>query len=441
MASGNDTLSQRGAVYATPPNPMGNYRELPYDTYDPETNPTGFINIGTSDNHAMSSEVSAHLDTNPLKLRPSEFMYGEGPAGSLRLRKAMAQYMNKYFKPYKAVNQDDLYFANGCGSVCEALGYTIFDEHDALLISQPSYVGFPHDFGAKSKVNLYHVPFHGTDQFSPSCIGKFEAALNSATTSSIKVRAVMLCNPHNPSGRCYPIDTIIALMRFCNKHRLHLISDEIYATSVYSPGPRFEPHTPFTSVLSIDYAQHIDPNLLHVMYGLSKDFAASGIRIGCLLVRNRALMDALLAVSQSHWPGIADQMIGVAMLEDGEWLERFRKLNAQTLAERSALLRKSLDEKGIPYDGRANAGFFLWVDMRKWLPKTDEKGQSVQGWESERVLVRLLKAKKVILTAGEDQAAEEPGFFRVVFSHREQVLEQGLQRVFKVLDEISSEQV
>ncbi|GME27758.1 1-aminocyclopropane-1-carboxylate synthase [Neofusicoccum parvum] len=137
MASGNDTLSRRGAVYATPPNPMGNYKELPQDTYDPETNPTGFINIGTSD--------------NVPKLRPYDFMYGEGPFGCLRLRKAMAQHMNRYFNSYKSVDADELYFANGCGSICEALGYTIFDEGDALLISRPSYVGFPHDFGAKSK--------------------------------------------------------------------------------------------------------------------------------------------------------------------------------------------------------------------------------------------------------------------------------------------------
>ncbi|KAL1652106.1 hypothetical protein SLS58_000231 [Diplodia intermedia] len=352
----------------------------------------------------------------------------------------MAQYMNRYFKPHKPVDPDDLYFANGCGSVCEALGYTIFDEHDAMLIPQPSYVGFPHDFGAKSKVDLCHIPFHGTDQFLPSCIDNYEAALASATASGIKIRAVMLCNPHNPLGRCYPIDTIVAIMRFCNKHRLHLISDEIYATSIYDPGPSCsEPPTPFNSVLSIDYGQYIDPNLLHVMYGLSKDFAASGIRIGCLLVRNRALMDALLAISQSHWPGIADQNVGVSILEDWDWLERFRKLNAETLAGRSLLLRKAFDEKGIPYDRRANAGFFLWVDMRKWLPKVDEKGQTVKGWESERVLVRLLKAKKVILTAGEDQAAEEPGFFRFVFSQREHVLREGLQRVFGVLNKVSSE--
>ncbi|EKG13304.1 1-aminocyclopropane-1-carboxylate synthase [Macrophomina phaseolina MS6] len=385
----------------------------------------------------MAPDIAAYLESNPPTMKSKDLMYGEGPFGCSRLRSAMAGYVNRYFNPHKAVNPDDIYFANGCGSVCEALGYTIFDDGDALLISQPNYVGFPHDFGAKSRVSLYHVPFHGTDSLDPLCTVKYEAALNSATAAGIKIRAVLLVNPHNPLGLCYPQETLIAIMRFCNKHCLHLISDEIYALSIYNPSPApYEPPTPFTSVLSIDYARHIDPNLLHVMYGLSKDFAASGIRIGCLIVRNPALMDALMAVSQSHWPGIADQMVGVKILENVEWVEHFRLLNSERLAERSAYARKAFEGKGIPYDGRANAGFFLWVDLRKWLPKVDESGEKVEGWESERVLVRRWKAKKVILTAGEDQSAEEPGFFRVVFSQQEKVLQEGLRRVFEVLDDI-----
>lgn len=56
-------------------------------------------------------------------------------------------------------------------------------------------------------------------------------------------------------------------MRFCDQHKIHLISDEIYALSVYNPDAN---HTAFCSVLSINPSGIIDPNLVHVLYGMSK---------------------------------------------------------------------------------------------------------------------------------------------------------------------------
>jgi hypothetical protein len=67
-------------------------------------------------------------------------------------------------------------------------------------------------------------------------------------------------------GRCYPRETLEGLMRFCNRHKIHLISDEIYALSVYNSD---ETHISFTSVLSINPSGIIDPNLVHVLYGMS----------------------------------------------------------------------------------------------------------------------------------------------------------------------------
>jgi aspartate/methionine/tyrosine aminotransferase len=68
------------------------------------------------------------------------------------------------------------------------------------------------------------------------------------------------------TGRCYSRDALEAIMRFCNKHDIHLISDEIYSFSVYytddsNPG--------FTSALSIDF-KGIKRSLVHVLYGFSK---------------------------------------------------------------------------------------------------------------------------------------------------------------------------
>lgn len=69
-------------------------------------------------------------------------------------------------------------------------------------------------------------------------------------------------------GQCYPRETLVGLLHLCASKGIHLISDEIYALSVYSRYDR-EPEK-FTSIRAIDPAGIIDPNQVHVLYGLSK---------------------------------------------------------------------------------------------------------------------------------------------------------------------------
>jgi 1-aminocyclopropane-1-carboxylate synthase len=79
-------------------------------------------------------------------------------------------------------------------------------------------------------------------------------------------------------------------MRFCQSKQLHLISDEIYALGTYQRTDRQS--QPFVSVLSIDYQQYIDLNLVHVLYGLSKDYGLGGLRLGCVISRNMEFSQA-----------------------------------------------------------------------------------------------------------------------------------------------------
>jgi len=71
-------------------------------------------------------------------------------------------------------------------------------------------------------------------------------------------------------GRCYPPLALRELMVFCQKNSIHLISDEVYALSVYGTGYDAEKSINFSSVLSIDCKGLIDPERLHVFYGMSK---------------------------------------------------------------------------------------------------------------------------------------------------------------------------
>lgn len=85
-------------------------------------------------------------------------------------------------------------------------------------------------------------------------------------------------------------------MKLCDKYKLHLISDEIYAMSVYEI-PSSCSAIPFASSLSFDSSAYIDPDYLHILYGRSKDLAAAGLRVGCLYTRDRELRRAVSDMS------------------------------------------------------------------------------------------------------------------------------------------------
>lgn len=88
------------------------------------------------------------------------------------------------------------------------------------------------------------------------------------------------------------VDAMKEIASFCGKHSIHLISDEIYANSVFD-NPVAPDAPPFTSILAIDLGDRIDPKLVHVTYGASKDFCANGLRLGMLYTKNEGLLGAV----------------------------------------------------------------------------------------------------------------------------------------------------
>lgn len=256
----------------------------------------------------------------------------------------------------------------------------------------------------------------------------------------------MLCHPHNPLGQCYPRETLIAIMQLCNKYKIHLIADEIYAMSIYNiPDANA---VQFESILSLDTDRYIDHKYLHHLYGMSKDTAASGLRLGVIHTLNPELLRALAALSAFHWSGSPSERVAILMLEDEKWMTEFLNRSRERLASRNKLVRQILDEEGIQYRKGANAGFFIWVDFRPFLPDLHSIG-SVEGrmeakakaqakerdkpvgenkWKSEDKLLNRFMANKVYVTNGKEMAAEEPGWFRVIYSQDERVIREGLRR-------------
>ncbi|KAI7175831.1 hypothetical protein D0869_05097 [Hortaea werneckii] len=439
-----NTLAPRGAELADGPSLRELFGGILGDKYDKDTNPNGMINIGTAENYIMIPEVSQFTQTHPVTLNNNQLSYGEGPWGTPRLRRAMAHHMNKRFHPVIPIQPDDLLFANGVSTICELLGFSLASPGEAILMSSPIYQAFAVDFGTKAKVSTVHVSFPpGTDQFSPAAVAQYEKTLLASAQAGgggPKIRAILLCHPHNPLGRPYPRETLIEFMKLCEKYQIHLLSDEIYAMSVYSTDPVPSTVPAFESVLAFDSTPYISPHLLHVLYGLSKDFAAGGLRIGCLYTRNRALWRAISAMSQFSWIPVASELLACNLLEDDAWLEDFFARSRERLGTGRKLAGQLLEETGIPFYRGANAGFFLWIDLRGWLPPPHASGNeegggkgTEEGKKREKVLVDRMLEKKVFLTPGMDMFAEEPGFFRLVFSLEEDVVREGLRRVFEAI--------
>jgi len=108
---------------------------------------------------------------------------------------------------------------------------------------------------------------------SAEVISRLEAAYDSAANKK-KIKALLVCNPNNPTDECYSEEVLLTLMSFCNKRDLHYISDEVYALCGLN-----SPSRPFISALSLLDRPEVKRSHIHVIWSLSKDFGSPGMRM------------------------------------------------------------------------------------------------------------------------------------------------------------------
>ncbi len=275
----------------------------------------------------------------------------------------------------------------------------------------------------------------GVDPFSIDTIDKYEQALlDYQQNTGKKVRGLMLCNPHNPLGRCYPRNVIIRLMQLCQKYQMHLISDESYALSVWENTVDQHPlPVPFESVLSIELNGIIDPRLVHVLWGMSKDFGANGVRLGVMI--SQANRDFHLALKgpciYSHASGITDHLMSL-LFENTQFTDSYIQQNQKKLSETYAYTVDFMRQHGIEYAPGCNAAFFVWLNLgkkyRELYPEISENEDV-----GEKVMQQLLQ-QRVCLTSGAALGSEQDGWFRIVFSHPRFYLREALQRIIAALE-------
>jgi len=394
--------------------------------WDPVSNPTGYVSLGVAENLLMHESLLAHMHSN-MSISSQALTYGDG---GKRLKAAMARFLTKRLLPVEPIQPAHITITNGCSSAIEHMAWAFANPGEGFLLGQPYYGTFKDDITLRTGAKLVPVAFKGTDPLSVEAVKRYEAVLLESQAHGVKIAGLILCHPHNPLGRCYPREVIIDLMKLCQKYDIHLISDEIYAMSVWSDAP---PAVPFESALSIPLDGIMDPSRLHVLWGMSKDFGANGIRMGAIISQhNEPLHGALVSVSLYSSVSSLSEVATANILEDDEFVESYIATNRKKLAHNYGIAQAWAEENKIEYAKGVNAAFFLWVNLGAYY-RAKHPDREVGNVDKE--LMDILLRNMVFLASGKVFGSEEPGWFRIVFSVNEDYLKEGLRRVIAALDE------
>lgn len=167
--------------------------------------------------------------------------------------------------------------APGAAASLDALLYNICEAGDGVLVPGPFWNGFDWLFNVRSGVQPVTVNVNSLDRTFTTDLIPAMAQTMGTTTRPIK--ALVLTNPHNPFGQCYPKSVIEECIKFCQSRNIHFVSDEVYGMSGFSADGFADP-VPFVSALSVDTRLlDCDPSRVHVVWSTSKDFGCSGFRM------------------------------------------------------------------------------------------------------------------------------------------------------------------
>ncbi|XP_056909084.1 1-aminocyclopropane-1-carboxylate synthase-like protein 1 [Takifugu flavidus] len=394
------------------------------DKFHETDKPDGIINLGTSENKLCHDLLHERL-TRPdmLQLDPPLLQYPDW-SGHQFLREEVAKFLTDYCCSPKPLKAENVVVMNGCASLFSCIASVICDPKDAILISTPFYGAITEHLGLYSDVKLYHIHLDceasGEDgRLFHLTVDKLEEGLRRAEHEGFIVRGLVLMNPHNPLADIYTPKEMVGFLEFAKRNELHTIVDEVYMLSV------FDESVTFDSVLSLESVP--DPQRTHVMWGLGKDFAMAGIRVGTLYSESRDLVEAVAKLGAFHGvPGTTQRQVA-QLLQDREWIDtQYLPRNRSRLKAAHSYVTGELRGLDVPYLDRS-AAMFVWADLRKFLAEP--------SFEEELRLWRHFLKHKVVLSCGQAFSCSTPGWFRIVFSDQDRRLKLGMKRIKEALEE------
>lgn len=415
------TLSERGRKSYRP---MAEYLVKSFeawkDEYHPKTNPNGFVNLSVAENLLSLPDVAAELSNAP-PVPPENLTYGNPE----HFTSVIASFLEKHIL-LRPVNPKHVSVMNGGTSVLDTFATVLCDAGDKVLLTGPGYRGLELDVGGRANADVVAACLEGEgdDEHDPVItVQALEKAWLKEGGRDSRIRMAIICSPNNPTGEVLSREVIMEIAQWAIQRKVHVIFDEVYARSVYSETAKF------VSVLDV-----MDDKLgdyVHITWSFSKDLCISGCRVGIMYSQNPELMRsvsaflAFFSMTSRHTQWALEHLV-----TNDKWLEDYFEKNRIRLAGAYKRVTGILESMDIPYM-KAEAGFFVWVDLRKWM-----NGNTA---EAEMELWKRILDTKVLLTPSSQSFARRFGYFRVCFAAVEpDALELGWKRMATVLNSIAN---
>ena len=247
------------------------------------------LNIGQPDIKTPQCALEAlhHIDREILEYSPSD--------GLLELRTQMVKYYAEYgifLSP-----EEIIITAGGSEAVLFAF-LACLDPGDEIIITDPfyaNYMAFAISVGAVIK----SVKTRIEDGFRLPPVEAFEKQITDRT------KAILICNPNNPTGYLYTRKEMLQLRDIVKKHNLFLFSDEVYREFIYTG-------MPYISAFHLD---GIDDNVV-LFDSVSKRYSECGTRVGCLCTHNKKVHEAVMKFCQARLsPPLIGQLVAAASID------------------------------------------------------------------------------------------------------------------------------
>ena len=247
------------------------------------------LNIGQPDLKTPEEglDVLRHSGREILEYSPSQ--------GFLSYRRKLVDYYNRY---NIHLTPDDIIVTTGGSEAVFFAFMSCLNPGDEIIVPEPAYANYM-AFAISAGARIRTVSTTIEEGFSLPKLEKLEELINDRT------RAILICNPNNPTGYLYTRREMNQIRDLVKKHDLYLFSDEVYREFIYTGSP----------YISACHLEGIEQNVI-LIDSVSKRYSECGIRIGALITKNEEVRSAVMKFCQARLsPPLLGQLVAEASID------------------------------------------------------------------------------------------------------------------------------